>query len=121
MALNHVPQGAGRFIKGGALLDAEAFRSGDLNVVHVIAIPKRLENAVSKSQHQKILNRIFPQKMIDAIDLRLVEGFENRAVEFSGRGKVVAKGLFDDNADPRVSIRGPRQARCFESGAITFG
>src|ERR1700680_1132241 len=112
MALNHIPQGACRFIKGGALLHSEGLRGRDLNVVNVIAIPKRLENSVPKSQRQKILDRIFPQKMIDPIDLRLVEDFENCTVELSGRGKVVAKGFFDDDADPRVIGRWLRQARC---------
>src|SRR5205807_8927532 len=91
MALNHIPQRPGRFVEGGPLLHTEAFRSGDLHVVHVIAIPKGLEDAVPKSQRQKILNRIFPQEVIDAIDLRLIEGIENRGVEFSRRGKVTAK------------------------------
>src|SRR3984893_2255975 len=112
MALNHVPQGARRFIKGGALLHSESLRGGDLDVVHVIAIPKRLENSVSKSQRQKILDRVFPKKMINPIDLRLIEGFKNCAVEVSSRGKVMAKGLFDNDADPRVFGRWPRQSRC---------
>jgi hypothetical protein len=38
--------------------------------------------------------------MINPIDLRLVEDFENCAVELSGGGKVAAKGLFDDDTDP---------------------
>src|SRR5207245_6906984 len=33
-----------------------------------------------------------------------------RGVEFSRRGKVTAKRLFDNNADPGVSIRRPHQA-----------
>ncbi len=62
------------------------------------------------------MDRILSQEVIDAIDLRFVECFQNGAIEFSRRGEVVAKGLFDDDTDPGVSIRRTRQARLFELG-----
>src|SRR5690348_2362070 len=105
MTLNHVSESTRRFIKGGPLLDTEAFGGGDLNVIDIIPIPEWLKDAVPKSHGQKILDRILSQKMINAIDLRLIEDFENRAVELFRGSEVAAKGLFDNNAHPGVFFR----------------
>ena len=70
VALNHVTQGTGGFIKCGALLDAQTFRSGDLHVIHIITVPERLENAVPEAQHQQVLHRVLAEVVVDAIDLR---------------------------------------------------
>ena len=116
MALNHVAQRARGFIKRRPLLHAEALRGGDLNVIDVVAIPKRLEDAVPESQHQKILNRVFPQKMIDAIDLRLVESFENVRLSSLAEARSRPKGFSMTMRDPGFILRRLRQASLLDLG-----
>jgi len=81
VALNHVAERAGSFIKAAAALDTERFRRGDLHVVNVIAVPKRLEDTVAKTQYEKVLHCIFAEVVIDAVDLLLVENVENNLVQ----------------------------------------
>ncbi len=83
VALDHVAKGAGRFIESAATLDAKGFRSGDLDMVDVIAIPERLENAVAKSKNQQILHRVFAEIMIDPVNLLFFEDIQNNLVEFA--------------------------------------
>ena len=99
VALNHVARRARGFVKSGALLDAQCFGSSDLHVVHVVPVPQRLENAVAEPQYHEVLDRVFPQVMIDAVDLGFVECLENGLIQLSRRGQVAAEGFFDD--DPR--------------------
>ena len=106
VALNHVAKCAGGFVKAAAALDAEGFRGGDLHVVHVVAVPQRLENAVAEAQDQQVLDGIFAEIVVDAVDLLLFEDVEDDLVQFFGGGKVAAKGLFDDDARPGIRIRG---------------
>ena len=73
VALNHVAQRTRRFVEATATLHAQRFRCGDLHVVHVIAIPKGLENAVPKAKNQQILHRIFAEIVIDAVNLLFLE------------------------------------------------
>src|SRR5713226_2246625 len=84
VALNHVAEGAGGFIKTAAALDTERFRCGDLHVINVIAIPKRLEDAVAKAQYEKVLHRVFAEVVIDAVDLLLIENVENNLIQGLG-------------------------------------
>jgi hypothetical protein len=48
MVRHHVAQRTGLLIKRGAVLDADGFTDGNLDMVNMIAIPQRLENAVGK-------------------------------------------------------------------------
>ncbi len=112
MALNHVAECARGFIEAAAALDAERFRGGNLHVIDVIAIPQRLEDSVSKSEHEQVLNRVLAQIMIDAVDLLFVENAEYDLVQLFRGGKIPSKGLFNDDAHPGI-----RRARARESGA----
>src|SRR5258706_5952398 len=66
---DHVPQRTGGIVIAAALLDAEFFGHGDLNVVYKIAVPNRLKDAVAEAKNQNVLNRFFAEVMVDAIDL----------------------------------------------------
>ena len=41
----------------------------DLNVIDVLPVPQRLEDAVGKTKDQQVLHRLFAEIMIDAINL----------------------------------------------------
>ena len=42
---------------------------GDLDVVHVAAIPERLEDAVAEPEDEQVADRLLAQVVIDAVDL----------------------------------------------------
>jgi len=105
--LNHVAQRAGGFVESPAAFDAERFTSGDLNVVDVVAVPERFEDAITEAKDEKILDCVFTEIVIDTVDLALFENTLHFLVQLFGGGKVAAKWLFDDDAHPGVFIRGP--------------
>ena len=102
MVWYHVPQCAGFFVKTTAALDAESLGGRDLNVVDMVAVPQRLEDAVGEAQHLDVLNRFFAEEVIDAVDLILGQHLEDLCVEGLGRGKIVAERFFDDYPSPSV-------------------
>src|SRR5260370_39862 len=81
---NEVAGRARRFIKTAAALDTERFRRGDLDVIDVIAVPKRLEDAVAKAQHEQVLHGVLAEVVIDAVDLLFVENVEDNLIQGFG-------------------------------------
>src|SRR2546429_8931414 len=84
VALNHAAERPCRFIKTAATLYAERFRGCDLHVIDVIAVPKRLENAVAKAQDEKVLHGVLAEVMIDAVDLLFVENVQDNLIQGLG-------------------------------------
>ena len=120
MVRHHVAQRAGRVVIAAAAADGERFRDRDLDVVDVVAIPDRLEQAVGEAQHQDVLHRLLAEIMIDAENLILFEDAEQFLVERLRRGEIGAERLFDDDAPPgavlfaapgRIRRDGSRSAR----------
>ena len=71
MILNHVTKNTGRVVVSSAPFDSDGFGISKLNMIYISAVPYRLEDAVRKSEDQQILNGLFPEIMIDAVDLLL--------------------------------------------------
>src|SRR5207248_4807850 len=99
VVLDHVAQRPGFFIIAGPGANSLGFAHGDLNVIDILMIPDRLEDAVCKPDNQEILNRLLAQVMIDAEDLRFVEDLRYRFVDLPRGVQVPADRLSDD--DPR--------------------
>src|SRR5213075_2656892 len=98
-------------------------RDGDLDVIDMIAIPDRLEEAVAKAQRHDVLDRFFPEEMVDAEHLRFGDDVENLLVERDGRLIIVAEGLFDDDTAP-IRVLSLRQAgfgQVDDNGPEEFG
>src|SRR5439155_10476108 len=114
VALNHVAERTGGFVKTTAALDAERFGGGNLHVVDVVAIPERLKDAVAKAENEQVLHRIFAEVVVNAVDLIFFKDIVDNLVEFLGGGEVAAKRFFDDDADPRLGITGARKAGAAE-------
>jgi len=100
VTLNHVAERSRRFIKNRRALDAKRFRTTDLHVIDVIPVPKRLENAVPKTQHEQVLNGVLAQIVIDAVDLLFVEDVEDNLVQSFAEAKISfsRKGLLNNDA-----------------------
>src|SRR6267378_4660365 len=97
VALNHVTERARGFVETAAALDAQSFGGGDLDVIDVIPVPKRLEYSVAKAENEQILDGILAEVVIDAVDLLFVENIKDDAIQFFCGGQVPAKRFFDDD------------------------
>jgi hypothetical protein len=109
VVLDHVAQAARLLEVAAAPLDADRLRPGDLHVIDEVVVPERLEDPVGEPEHQQVLDRLFSQVMIDAVDLLLVEDLVDLAVEGAGRLQVDAERLLDDH--PRERLAGRRLGR----------
>src|SRR5215470_5427698 len=100
MALNHVAERAGSFVKTAAPFDAKRFASGDLHMIHVVTVPERFENSIAEAQDEQILNCVLAEVVVDTVNLPLLEYALHHLVEFFRGGKVAAKRFFDNHANP---------------------
>ena len=82
------------------MLDADGFRRGDLDMVDLLAIPQRLEQAVGETQRHDVLHRFLAEEMIDPVNLMLLQCLQDLGIEGLGRSEVVAERLFDDDPAP---------------------
>ena len=60
---------SGLFVVSGPRANAFLFGDGNLDVIDVLLIEERLENAVGESEDEDVLNRFLAQVMVDAINL----------------------------------------------------
>src|SRR5581483_959053 len=91
---------AGLFVIATALFDANFFRRRDLHAIDVTAVPDRLENRIAKTENQNVLHRLFPEIMIDAIDLILFKNLLNLPVQVLCRFQIAAERFLDHDASP---------------------
>ena len=119
MVRHHVPQRAGPFVETPAGLDAHGLGGRDLNMVDMVAVPERLEDAVGEAQHQDVLDRFLAEEVIDPIDLVFGQHLEDLRVEGFGRCSVMPERLFDDHPPPRLlGLSGePRAAELLDQRA----
>ena len=94
MVLEHVAYRAGAVVVAAAVFHADGFGGGDFNVVDVVAIPERLEEAVGEAQHEEVLYGFFAEVVVDAVYLVFVEVVVNGAVEVFRGLAVVAEVFF---------------------------
>src|SRR5215471_309998 len=100
MVRHHVAQCPDLFVEATAALDTYSFSRCDLDVVDMVAVPERLEDAIGKAQHQNILDRFFAKEVVDPIDLVFRQHLEDLCIESLRRRKIVSEGLFNDHPPP---------------------
>ena len=100
MIWHHVAKRSCGLVKRAAMFHANTLRGGDLHVIHVIAVPERLDDVVGKAKNHHVLYGLFAQIVIDAVNLLFRENLFQLLVELFGRIQIMAKGLFHDNARP---------------------
>src|SRR6266436_361247 len=105
MILNHVADSARSIVESAPALNSKVFCHGDLHAFDMLAIPKRLQERVGKTEEEQVVHRPLSKVMVDAEDCLLVEGAEQNPVEVLRRGEVPAEWLFDDNASAIVAAR----------------
>src|SRR4029077_9044318 len=86
--LNHVADRAGLIVERPPALNTKRFRHGYLYALDLIAVPERLQNCILEPQENHVSDCSFPQVMIDAKDVLLVESAEQNPIEFLRRDEV---------------------------------
>ena len=119
--LDHVAQGAGFLVVRAAAFHPDGFGGGDLHVIHVAAIPQRLEDAVAEAQRQDVLHGFLAEVMIDAVDLGFFEGAMQFGAELLSAGQVVAERLFDDDAAPAGALANVGGGDALRDGNVLAG
>ena len=112
---HHVAQRAGLLVELAAALDADGLRRRDLDMVDVLAIPQRLEQAVGEAQRHDVLDRFLAEEMVDPIDLMLLQRLQDLGIERLGRRQIVAERLLDHDPAP-LAVVFRHQARGAEPG-----
>ena len=103
MVLEHIAQNTRFVVVSSASPHHHLFGNRDLNVIDVITIPDRFEDAVGETKHQHILNRFFPQVMVDSVNLILGKHPMQLGIQLLGRFKVGAKGLLNHKSSAIIS------------------
>ena len=99
MVLHHVADRPGLVVVIAALADADLLGDGDLDVIHVLAVPKRLEQDVAEADRHQVLHRLLAEIVVDAEDHALAEMLGEDGVEFAGAGEIMPERLL--HHDPR--------------------
>src|SRR5690242_13078237 len=105
MILEDVAKGADVLVEGASAAYPERFRHRDLHAVDVCGVPDRFQKRVGKPKVQEVLDRLLPEKMIDAVDSGLRERFVEGSVEGLRGREVATERLFHDDASLRRTPR----------------
>ena len=98
MGDDHVAEGAGLLVEAGAARDRERLGDVDLDVVDVVSVPDRLEEAVREAQGEDVLDRLLAEEVVDPEDVRLAEDRVDGRVELLRGREIGAERLLDDDA-----------------------
>src|SRR2546425_367474 len=107
VVLDDVAHRACLLVVAGAFFDADRLGDCDLNVVDVLPIPDRLEDAVREPHDEDVLDGLFAEVVIDAEDLVLTEDGVEDLGELARRLAVATERFLDAAAGPP---RRPTQA-----------
>ena len=104
VVLHHVAQRARVVVVAAASFDAQRFGDGDLDVVDVFLVPKRLENFVGEPKRQDVLDGFLAEIMVDAENLTFVEDARQLMVQFLRCGEAATEWFLDNDPLRRVMI-----------------
>ena len=93
VVLDHVARGAALVVVAGAVVGADGFADGDLDVIDVFVIPDRLENGVGETHDHQVLDGFLAQIVVDAEDLLFLEILSRTALRCSADLRSRPKGF----------------------------
>ncbi len=73
MVLKHIPDHADAVVISGPMSNPDLLCNRDLYVIDIVAVPHGLIDGIGKTRNQDVLNRLFPQVMIDPVYLAFVK------------------------------------------------
>src|SRR5437764_4308649 len=103
MVLYHVTNSPGFLIIGTTSFYTDILCYGDLHMIDVASVPDGLEDAICQAEDEDVLYRLFPEIVIDTVDLFLSEDLSNLTVQFASGGEVMPKGFLDDDTRPPLA------------------
>src|SRR5579885_1870232 len=122
MVLHHIADRSRLLIISAAALNTDIFCHRDLHMIDITPVPDRLKDAVSQAEDQDILHRLFAEIVVDAVDLFLAKDLAHLAIELFGRGEIVSKGFFDDDARPALAVSiQPRRSEILNDFGVLAG
>ena len=101
MVHDDISQRADRIVEMAAVVDAEVLRQGDLDALHEVAIPNRLEHRVRETQEEDLFEPHLPEVVVDTVELRLVQVLVQLVRQRARRRKIVTERLLHDDS-PRL-------------------
>src|ERR1044071_4242844 len=104
MVLKHVADHAGLLIVTTAIFHADRFRRGDLYVIHVAAVPDRLEHRIGETKDHDVLYGFLTEIVIDAVDLPFVQHLVDALIELARGLQVGPERLFDDHSSALLTV-----------------
>src|ERR1022692_2159296 len=105
MILDHVPGRADAVVIPGPAADADVLGHRDLDMIHVAAIPDRLEQRVSEPERQQVLYRLLAQVVIDPEDRMRREDRAEHVIELTSADQVMPERLLDHDPPPAARRR----------------
>ena len=113
VVLNDVADRSDLVIELPAAGDAEFLRKRDLDAVHVVAVPNRLEKRVGKPKVEQVLHRLLAKIMINAEYRVFLKNLVQRDIQRPRGREVATERLFND--DTRI-LCASRAAQAFNDG-----
>ena len=99
MILEHVPQGARLIVvPPSPAFDPLRLGHGDLHVIDMPTVEKRLKYRIPESKQEQILNGLLPEVVIDAVNLLFAENAIDALIELLSGREVRPKRLLDNDA-----------------------
>src|SRR5919202_6129679 len=95
VVLDDVPQSPGLLVERAAPSDPYVLCDGDLDVIHVVLIPQRLEDTVGETQSEDVLHRLLAEIVIYPVDLALLEVPSDVLVQSPGALQIPPEQLLD--------------------------
>ena len=98
MVLHHVAQCTGMFVVASAFLNAQRLRNRDGHMVHIAAVPDRLEDRIGKTHGEDVLHGLLAEEVIDTEYLLFTEELGQNIIDRAERIQVMAQWFFNNDA-----------------------
>src|SRR5215203_7404356 len=98
----HVAQCASLFVVSRATANTSGLRRCNLDVVDVVAVPDRFKHRVAEAKDEDVLDCVFAEVVIDAINLALFEYRGDSCVQLFCGFEIAPEGLFNNNPAPML-------------------
>src|SRR6202051_2967889 len=105
VVFDHVADRPGVVVELPPPLDPELFCHRNLHTLDVIPVPDRLQKAIGEAKEQKIENRLFTEVVVDTKNSRFGKHGMKSGIQLLRRGKIVSKGLFDNDSRIFYAVR----------------
>ena len=100
MVLHHVTNDSKLVKISTATLGTEWFLESDGDAGNMVPVPCGSEDHVTKPQTDEVLDHLFAKIVINPVELILSEQFLKMIAEVGRAGRVLAKGLLNNNSCP---------------------